>query len=86
MQRGRTSPDRGQKLSYKEKRELEGLPARIEALEAEQRALHGRTGGAEFYKESPDAIRGALARVDAIEAELVDVYARWHELESRRQP
>jgi ATP-binding cassette subfamily F protein uup len=86
MQRGRTSPDRGQKLSYKEQRELEGLPARIEALEAEQRALHGRTGGAEFYKESPDAIRGALARVDAIEAELVDAYARWHELESRRQP
>jgi len=82
-------PDVGtglRKLSYKEQRELEGLPARIEALEAEQRALHERTGGAEFYKESPDAIRGALARVDAIEAELVDAYARWHELESRTQP
>ena len=62
------------------------MPARIEALEAEQRALHERTGGAEFYKESPDAIREALARVDAIEAELTDTYARWHELESRRQP
>jgi len=82
-------PDVGtglRKLSYKEQRELEGLPARIEALETEQRALHERTGGAEFYKESPDAIRGALARVDAIEAELVDAYARWHELESRTQP
>ena len=85
-QRGRLSPERGQKLSYKEQRELEGLPARIEALEAEQRALHERTGGAEFYKESPDAIREALARVDAIEAELTETYARWHELESRRQP
>jgi ATP-binding cassette subfamily F protein uup len=82
-QRGRLSPERGQKLSYKEQRELEGLPARIEALEAEQRALHERTGGAEFYKESPDAIREALARVDAIEAELTEAYARWHELESR---
>ena len=85
-QRSRLSPERGQKLSYKEQRELEGLPARIEALEAEQRALHERTGGAEFYKESPDAIREALARVDAIEAELTETYARWHELESRRQP
>jgi ATP-binding cassette subfamily F protein uup len=84
--RERSTPDRAQKLSYKEQRELEGLPARIEALEAEQRALHERTGGAEFYKESPDAIRSALARVDAIEAELVDAYARWHELESRSAP
>jgi ATP-binding cassette subfamily F protein uup len=82
-QRDRVSPERSQKLSYKEQRELEGLPARIEALEAEQRALHERTGGAEFYRESPDAIREALARVEAIEAELVDAYARWHELESR---
>ena len=56
-QRERSTPQRAQKLSYKEQRELEGLPARIEALEAEQRALHERTGGAEFYKESPDAIR-----------------------------
>jgi ATP-binding cassette subfamily F protein uup len=81
--RERSAPERGQKLSYKEQRELEGLPARIEALEAEQRALHERTGGTEFYKESPDAIRAALARVDAIDAALVDAYARWHELESR---
>jgi ABC transport system ATP-binding/permease protein len=82
--RERSTPERSQKLSYKEQRELEGLPARIEALEVEQRALQERTRGAEFYKESPDAIRGALARVDAIEAELVDAYARWHELESRQ--
>jgi ATP-binding cassette subfamily F protein uup len=84
--RERSTPERSQKLSYKEQRELEGLPARIEVLEAEQHALHERTGGAEFYKESPDAIREALAKVDAIEAELVDAYARWHDLESRRQP
>jgi len=74
------------KLSYKEQRELDGLPARIGALEAERRGLHARIGGAEFYKESPDAIRDAVARVDAIEADLTSAYARWHDLESRRQP
>ena len=84
--RERSTPERVQKLSYKEQRELEGLPPRIETLEAEQRALRERTAGTEFYKESPDAIREALARVDAIEVELVDAYARWHELKSRRQP
>jgi ATP-binding cassette subfamily F protein uup len=73
------------RLSYKEARELEGLPARIEALEEEQRALNQRVGGADFYKEPADTIREALARVDALQTELVDAYARWHDLESRSQ-
>jgi ATP-binding cassette subfamily F protein uup len=73
------------KLSYKEQRELEALPERIEVLEAEQRALHERTAGVDFYKESAEAIRKALARVDTLQAELTDAYARWHELESRAQ-
>jgi ABC transport system ATP-binding/permease protein len=72
------------KLSYKEHRELEGLPARIEALEAEQRALNGRISGADFYKEGAEAIRTALARVDTLQAELAEAYARWHALETRR--
>ena len=73
------------KRSYKETRELEGLPARIEALEAEQRALHERVVGVDFYKEPADAIRRALARVDTLKAELTAAYARWHDLESRGQ-
>ena len=81
-----TSPggDR-RKLSYKEQRELEALPERIESLEAEQRALNERTASVDFYKESAEAIRKALARVDTLQAELTDAYARWHELESRTQ-
>jgi len=75
-----TSP---RKLSYKEQRELAALPARIEALEEEQRALDARVGGPEFYKEAPDAIRDALARVSVLQLELADAYARWHDLESR---
>src|SRR5207249_1909131 len=51
------------KLSYNEQRELEALPARIEALEGEQRALNDRIAGPDFYKEAPGAIREALARV-----------------------
>jgi ATP-binding cassette subfamily F protein uup len=73
------------KRSYKETRELEGLPARIEALEAEQRALNERVAGVDFYKEPADAIRVALARVDTLQAELTAAYARWHDLESPGQ-
>jgi ABC transport system ATP-binding/permease protein len=71
------------KRSYKETRELQGLPARIEALEVEQRALNERVAGVDFYKEPAAAIRKALARVDTLQAELTTAYARWHDLESR---
>ena len=73
------------KLSYKERRELEALPARIEALEAEQGALNARIAGPDFYKEAPDAIRAALARADDLDREIAGAYARWHDLESHGQ-
>ncbi|MBI3403160.1 MAG: ATP-binding cassette domain-containing protein [Acidobacteria bacterium] len=80
-------PDRhhaaNKKLSYKEQRELDALPARIDALESEQRALSERIAGSDFYKESRDAIAAAIARVDELQRELADAYARWHELDSR---
>jgi ATP-binding cassette subfamily F protein uup len=78
----KNSTDR-KKLSYKERRELERLPARIESLEAEQRALNERIAGPEFYRDGADAIRVALARVEELQGEIAAVYARWHELEER---
>jgi len=77
-------PRARKKLTYNEQRELEGLPARIEALEAEQRALAVHIAGPEFYKERPDAIAAALARVDAVDRDLADAYQRWDDLDSRR--
>jgi ATP-binding cassette subfamily F protein uup len=71
------------KLSFKERRELAALPAAIEALEAEREALRARTTGPEFYKEPADAIRNALARLEAIDPELAAAYERWNALEAR---
>jgi ATP-binding cassette subfamily F protein uup len=72
------------KLTFKEQRELEELPARIEALEAEQRTLQAAIAAPEFYKQPPPEITRALARVEEVEALLVGVYERWDDLESRR--
>ena len=72
------------KLSFKEQRELEALPAKIEALESEQRALAERIASPDFYKEPADAIKQALARVDELPRELTTVYARWDELDARK--
>jgi ABC transport system ATP-binding/permease protein len=71
------------KLSFKEKREMEELPRRIERMEAEQQELHARIASPEFYKEPPDAIARALARTDELKGSLHDAYARWDELDAR---
>ena len=71
------------KATYREQQELAQLPDRIEALEVEHRDLTARIGGADFYKESRDAIASALERLDALETEILEAYARWNELEGR---
>ena len=75
---------RPKKLSFKEQRELDQLPAVIETLENEQRALAGRVAAPEFYRESAAAIQAALARTEELPGELVKVYARWAELDARK--
>jgi ATP-binding cassette subfamily F protein uup len=72
------------KLSYNEQRELESLPARIEALEAEQERLRRESESPDFYKESAEHIKGVLARLEALGPELEQVISRWMELEERK--
>jgi ABC transport system ATP-binding/permease protein len=74
---------RAGKLSYKEKRELEALPARIEALEAEESELHLRMGEADFYRQPGSKITAALERLEALRSELEECYVRWQLLESQ---
>lgn len=69
------------KLSYKEQRELEELPARIEMLEAEQTELHAMTSNAEFYQQDKDIIAGTLARLEEVQKELEHCFERWEILE-----
>jgi ATP-binding cassette subfamily F protein uup len=71
------------RLSFREQRELEELPARIESLEAEHRALEACIGGADFYKESRQTIQDVLKRHEAVQRELHESYARWGALDSR---
>jgi ATP-binding cassette subfamily F protein uup len=69
------------KLSYKEQRELEQLPARIEALEKDQAALQQETAHPDFYKQPTETVRTTMERLAKITAELEACYARWDELE-----
>jgi ATP-binding cassette subfamily F protein uup len=73
----------GNKLSYREQREFDELPARIETLEAEQRELAAAAAEPLFYKRGADAIAATLARQEKIAAELAVMYARWDALDAR---
>jgi ATP-binding cassette subfamily F protein uup len=76
-------PAERKKLSYREQRELELLPGRIDKLEKEQRDLNAAVSDPTFYLESPETIRARLARLEGVETELLEAYALWDDLESR---
>jgi ATP-binding cassette subfamily F protein uup len=70
------------KLSYKAQRELDGLPARLESLEAEQNALQAEVSAPEFYQQNKDEIAKKLERLEQVGNELEQCFARWEYLES----
>ena len=71
------------RLSYKEQREFDSLPARIEELEAAKSALDAQVADPAFYSQDRDTVREALARVPQLAAEIDAAYARWADLEAR---
>jgi ABC transport system ATP-binding/permease protein len=72
---------KARKRSFKEQRELDQLPAKIEALEAEQAQLQTVVGSAEFYKQPHSEVAATLARIQALTTELEQCYQRWQALE-----
>jgi ATP-binding cassette subfamily F protein uup len=71
------------KLSYKEQRELDELPKRIEALEAEQAALATFLAQPESYTKEAARAAQAQTRIAAIDDELLAAMERWEALGAR---
>ena len=78
-------PARKARFSAWEQRELAALPARIEALEAEQSALVEKMAEPAFYQNGGNATVEVTARLGALEAELAAAFARWEELLAAEQ-
>lgn len=75
-----TAPTR---LGHNERRELEQLPVRIEALEQRQRELHTLTADPLFYKRDQAAMAQQMTELRTLETDLAAAYQRWEELENR---
>ena len=79
---GAAKPVSGGKLSYKLKLELERLPERIEALEAEVARITAQTNAAGFYEQDFAKVEPVLAALKSAQGELDAAIERWDELET----
>ena len=70
------------KLSYKDQRELEQLPAEIEKLEKEQAELSTKLADGSWFVSNADAATKASQRLAEIEELLLEKLERWDELEN----
>ena len=70
------------KLSYKDQRELEQLPAEIESLETEQSELSEKLADGSWFLKDADAATQASQRLAEIEEVLLEKLERWDELEN----
>ncbi len=73
------------KLSFKEQKELDALPKRIEDLDAEHQQIIATMADPAFYRQSGDKVTSAKVRLEALEKELAETYKRWQDLEAAKE-
>ena len=88
--RDRKSPDatpekknKTKKLGYKDQRDLDALPGKIEKLEQELALQHEQMARPEFFQQDREMIAQAQTSLKNIEDALQSCYARWEELEAK---
>jgi ATP-binding cassette subfamily F protein uup len=77
-------PKAAAKLSYKDQRELDELPKKIEALEGELDELHQTMAAPDFYQSGAAAMAKVQARLDEVEQQLKVAYERWESLDAQQ--
>lgn len=78
-------PERKQKtFGYKQKRELEALPEKIETLETKQAELHVAMAAPGYFRAAPERLALDNRRNKELGRELEALYSRWEELETAR--
>jgi ATP-binding cassette subfamily F protein uup len=73
---------KARRLSYKEQRELEAIPEKIQRLEAEQLELQAAIADPALFHSNDGRGAAALQRLQSLAVEIETAYSRWHALES----
>jgi ATP-binding cassette subfamily F protein uup len=71
------------KLSYKEQLELAKLPEKIEKIETEITAINMKLADPEIYKTDLDKATALQIELTELDKALLNIIARWEELESK---
>jgi ATP-binding cassette subfamily F protein uup len=69
------------RLTFKERQELDALPANIEQLDAKIAALHREMAEPQFYQQPGPQIAAEQSRLKQLEEQLAAAYQRWEALE-----
>ncbi|MCP4576276.1 MAG: ATP-binding cassette domain-containing protein [Deltaproteobacteria bacterium] len=75
-------PEAPRKLTFRENRELEGIPSLIESLELEHGKIFKDLSDPAFYKRESAEIACAKERLESLEIELEKAYRRWEALDA----
>jgi ATP-binding cassette subfamily F protein uup len=76
------APSKARRLSYKQQRELEAMPGKIQLLEAEQLRLQAAIADPALFHVNDGRGAAALERLRSLAAEIETAYSRWDALES----
>jgi ATP-binding cassette subfamily F protein uup len=78
----RTGTAGARRLSFKDQRELDSLPERLQGLEADKARIEAELADPAFYRQPPATLPERLQRLEVLSRDIEAGYARWAELES----
>ncbi len=80
--RPKQAAPRPKKLSYRDQRELDALPERIELLDSRLQELEAEISAPDFYQQDHAVTQVIIEKMEKTRSELEAAYSRWDELES----
>jgi ATP-binding cassette subfamily F protein uup len=80
-----SEPKQRRKLGYKQQRELDQLPQRMEDLTARIKAAETKMADADFFSRDPTGFQKTSEELAKLQAELESAEERWLELEALRE-
>ena len=71
------------KLSWREARELEALPEKLEAMEKEQASIINAMSAFDYHSKSVEDIKADKLRLEELEKSIADGWTRWEALSEK---
>ena len=71
------------KLSWREARELEALPEKLEAMEKEQASITNAMSAFDYHSKSVEDIKADKLRLEELEKSIADGWTRWEALSEK---